>query len=122
MPTGSGSATTTRRGGLLAGGIAYFAFFSVFPALTLGFAIFGFVLRGHLGLFHDVVELGLHHAAGHRQGRRPSGRRHRRVQTADPQRPDHHRRGLAGRPGVLRPRLAGRAARGHPVDVRPADC
>jgi membrane protein len=43
------------RGGVLAGGIAYFAFFSVFPALTLGFAIFGFVLRGHPGLFHDVA-------------------------------------------------------------------
>jgi membrane protein len=43
------------RGGVLAGGIAFFAFFSVFPALTLGFAIFGFVLRGHPGLFHDVV-------------------------------------------------------------------
>lgn len=45
-----------RRGGLLAGGIAYFAFFSVFPALTLGFAIFGFVLRGHPDLFHRVVD------------------------------------------------------------------
>ena len=33
------------RGGVLAGGIAYFAFFSVFPALTLGFAVFGFVHR-----------------------------------------------------------------------------
>jgi membrane protein len=43
------------RGGVLAGGIAYFAFFSVFPALTLGFAIFGFVLRGNPWLFHDVV-------------------------------------------------------------------
>jgi membrane protein len=43
------------RGGVLAGGIAYFAFFSVFPALTLGFAIFGFVLRGQPDLFHDVV-------------------------------------------------------------------
>ena len=43
------------RGGVLAGGVAFFAFFSVFPALTLGFAIFGFVLRGHPGLFHDVV-------------------------------------------------------------------
>lgn len=43
------------RGGVLAGGIAYFAFFSVFPALTLGFAIFGFVLRGHPDLFHRVV-------------------------------------------------------------------
>jgi membrane protein len=43
------------RGGLLAGGIAYFAFFSIFPALTLGFAVFGFVLRGQPSLFHDVV-------------------------------------------------------------------
>lgn len=46
---------TAARGGVLAGGVAYFAFFSVFPALTLAFAIFGFVLRGHAGLFHDVV-------------------------------------------------------------------
>jgi membrane protein len=43
------------RGGVLAGGVAYFAFFSVFPAVTLGFAIFGFVLRGQPHLFHDVV-------------------------------------------------------------------
>jgi len=28
---------------------------SRFPALTLGFAIFGFILRGNPGLFHDVV-------------------------------------------------------------------
>lgn len=46
---------TNARGGILAGGVAYFAFFSVFPALTLGFAIFGFVLRNQPGLFHDVV-------------------------------------------------------------------
>lgn len=46
---------TTARGGLLAGGIAYFAFFSLFPALTLGFAIFGFVLRGHPDLYRSVV-------------------------------------------------------------------
>jgi membrane protein len=44
------------RGGLMAGGIAFFAFFSVFPALTLGFAVFGFVLRGHPSLFHSVVD------------------------------------------------------------------
>jgi membrane protein len=43
------------RGGLMAGGIAYFGFFSIFPALTLGFAVFGFVLRGQPSLFHDVV-------------------------------------------------------------------
>jgi membrane protein len=44
------------RGGLMAGGIAFFAFFSIFPALTLGFAVFGFVLRGHPSLFHSVVD------------------------------------------------------------------
>jgi membrane protein len=47
---------TSARGGLMAGGIAFFAFFSVFPALTLGFAVFGFVLRGHPSLFHSVVD------------------------------------------------------------------
>ena len=60
---------------MLAGGIAYFAFFSVFPALTLGFAIFGFVLRGHPGLFHDVVDSVSTTLPGHRQGRSPPGRR-----------------------------------------------
>ena len=34
-------------GDLLAAGVAYFAFFSIFPALALAFAIFGFVLQGH---------------------------------------------------------------------------
>ena len=33
-------------GDLLAAGVAYFAFFSIFPALALAFAIFGFVLQG----------------------------------------------------------------------------
>lgn len=32
-------------GDLLAAGVGYFAFFSIFPALALAFAIFGFVLR-----------------------------------------------------------------------------
>lgn len=35
------------RGGLLAGGVTYFAFFSLFPAIALGFTVFGLVLRGH---------------------------------------------------------------------------
>ncbi|EWT05392.1 ribonuclease BN [Intrasporangium chromatireducens Q5-1] len=34
-------------GDLLAAGVAYFAFFSIFPALALAFTIFGIVLRGH---------------------------------------------------------------------------
>ena len=33
------------RGNLLAGGVAYFAFFSIFPAIALAFTVFGFVLR-----------------------------------------------------------------------------
>ena len=34
-------------GDLLAAGVGYFAFFSIFPALALAFTIFGIVLRGH---------------------------------------------------------------------------
>ena len=33
----------------------FFGFFSIFPALTLAFAVFGFVLRGQPSVFHDVV-------------------------------------------------------------------
>lgn len=35
------------RGNLLAGGVTYFAFFSIFPAVALAFTVFGFLLRGH---------------------------------------------------------------------------
>ncbi|MDR6862376.1 YihY/virulence factor BrkB family protein [Phycicoccus sp. 3266] len=41
------------RGNLLAGGVGYFAFFSVFPAVLLAFTIFGFVLRGQPGLLEE---------------------------------------------------------------------
>ena len=34
------------RGNLLAGGVTYFAFFSIFPAVALAFTIFGALLRG----------------------------------------------------------------------------
>ncbi len=47
------------RGGLLAGGVTYFAFFSLFPAIALGFTIFGLVLRGHpdmLARVQDAIE------------------------------------------------------------------
>jgi membrane protein len=43
------------RGDVLAGGVAYLAFFSLVPALVLGFAVFGFVLRDHPDLFDRVV-------------------------------------------------------------------
>ncbi len=42
------------RGNVLAGGVAYFAFFSVFPAIALAFTIFGFVLRDRPELLAEV--------------------------------------------------------------------
>ncbi len=44
------------RGNLLAAGIAYFAFFSLFPALALAAVIFGFVLAGRPELLDAVGE------------------------------------------------------------------
>jgi membrane protein len=43
------------RGNVLAGGVAYLGFFSIIPALVLGFTVFGFVLRGQPDLFDRVV-------------------------------------------------------------------
>nr|WP_223128700.1 YihY/virulence factor BrkB family protein [Terrabacter sp. MAHUQ-38] len=43
-------------GDLLAAGVGYFAFFSVFPALALAFAIFGFVLQGRPDLIETIAE------------------------------------------------------------------
>lgn len=43
------------QGNLLAGGVAYYAFFSVFPALALGAAVFGFVLRGRPDLVETIA-------------------------------------------------------------------
>lgn len=42
-------------GDLLAAGVGYFAFFSVFPALALAFTIFGIVLRGHPELLSTIA-------------------------------------------------------------------
>jgi membrane protein len=42
-------------GDLLAAGVGYFAFFSIFPALALGFTIFGIVLRGHPELLSSIA-------------------------------------------------------------------
>ena len=44
------------RGNVLAGGIAYFAFFSVFPALALGVTAMGLVLGENSALQADLVE------------------------------------------------------------------
>lgn len=43
------------RGNLLAGGVTYFSFFSIFPAIALAFTIFGIVLRGNEQLFEEIV-------------------------------------------------------------------
>lgn len=44
------------RGNLLAGGVTYFSFLSVFPALALAFTIFGLVLRGQPQLVADISD------------------------------------------------------------------
>ncbi|HEV7194816.1 MAG TPA: YihY/virulence factor BrkB family protein [Pedococcus sp.] len=42
------------RGGLLAGGVTYFAFLSIFPIMALAFAVFGVLLRGHPQWLTDI--------------------------------------------------------------------
>lgn len=43
-------------GNLLAAGVSYYAFFSIFPALALAFAIFGFVLQGRPDLVAAIAD------------------------------------------------------------------
>ncbi len=47
---------TAVRGNVLAGGIAYFAFFSLFPSMALGFTAFGLLLGGEGDLRVRLVE------------------------------------------------------------------
>jgi uncharacterized BrkB/YihY/UPF0761 family membrane protein len=47
---------TGANGNLLSAGVAYYAFFSIFPAVALGFAIFGFVLQGRPDLLDAIAE------------------------------------------------------------------
>jgi len=44
------------RGNVLAAGVGYFAFFSVFPAVALSFSVFGFFLRGHPELLGPITD------------------------------------------------------------------
>lgn len=44
------------RAGFLAGGVAYYAFFSIFPAVALAFTVFGVVLRGRPEVLESVRE------------------------------------------------------------------
>jgi len=41
---------------VLAAGVGYFAFFSIFPAVALAFTVFGFVLRGHPELLGSIAD------------------------------------------------------------------
>jgi membrane protein len=62
------------RGNILAAGIGYFAFFSIFPAVALAFSVFGFVLREHPLLLSSIFDQlssylpGLVKDAQHRDG------------------------------------------------------
>jgi membrane protein len=44
------------RGNVLAAGVGYFAFFSIFPATALAFSLFGLVLRGDSELLASIAE------------------------------------------------------------------
>jgi membrane protein len=44
------------RGNILAAGMGYFAFFSIFPAVALAFSVFGFVLREHPQLLSSIFD------------------------------------------------------------------
>lgn len=46
---------TGANGNLLAAGVGYFAFFSIFPALALAFTIFGIVLQGRPDLIETIA-------------------------------------------------------------------
>jgi membrane protein len=66
------------RGSILAAGMGFFAFFSIFPAFALAFSVFGFVLRGHPDLLSSVSDQlsgylpGLVRDEGHREGLIPN--------------------------------------------------
>ncbi|PRY60122.1 membrane protein [Knoellia remsis] len=47
---------STSRGSLLAGGVTYFAFFSIFPLIALAFTVFGLVLQGNDGLLTQIKD------------------------------------------------------------------
>lgn len=46
---------TEARGNILAAGVGYFAFFSIFPATALALTVFGFVLRSHPDLLSTIL-------------------------------------------------------------------
>lgn len=62
------------RGNILAAGVSFFAFFSVFPAVALAFTVFGFVLRGHPELLSSIADQLSHYLPGFvKDARHPDG-------------------------------------------------
>ena len=43
-------------GNLMASGVAYYSFFSIFPAIALAFTVFGFVLQGRPDLLNAIAD------------------------------------------------------------------
>ena len=92
------------RGNVLSAGIAYYAFFSVFPAFAIAAVVFGFVLRGNPELLTQVSDALEQRAARLRQDAgQPQRADHPRG--AQPVPPHHQRRHRRGHPGALGPRL-----------------
>ena len=84
------------RGNVLAGGISYFAFFSIFPAVALAFTVFGFVLQNRPDLLQAISDGLAAVPPGLRQGR-PAPERHHPGRGAGHRRPHRHR---PGRPSL----------------------
>ena len=105
-------------GDLLAAGVAYFAFFSIFPALALAFAIFGFVLQGRPDVARRHRRLAQQGAAGHGQDGGEPQRHHQPDRAGEPD-PDDHRHHRLRHPAAGRSRLGRRAAHRHPHGLRP---
>ena len=105
------------RGNILAAGVGYFAFFSIFPAVALAFTVFGFVLHGHPELLGSIADNLNANLPGLRQGCAAPQRAH-----PDPgparRSVDDHRCHRLRQPGAGRDGLAGRCPRGDPCGLR----
>ena len=104
-------------GDLLAAGVGYFAFFSIFPALALAFAIFGFVLQGRPDLVETIAESLNSTLPGMVKTASTPRRHHQRPGAGepDPHRDRHH---LVRDAAARRPRLGRGPAHRHPRGLR----
>ncbi|GMA88237.1 hypothetical protein GCM10025868_34870 [Angustibacter aerolatus] len=108
------------RGNVLAGGVTYLGFFSIIPALALGFAIVGLVVRGKNDLLTSVTDQAVRPAARHRRRRVPSRRPHRPDVPAGDRRADGHRHRRLRHAAAVGHRVGRRPARGRARGVRAA--